>query len=1768
MPASLNSRPANPGLQLARSPFHVLDTTRPWEGPPLAGVSSFGIGGTNCHVLLGPAPETATTPVTPQPRPQVMMVSAASAPAAVATAERLRTWSDDPAAPEPADIAHTLAHGRAQLPHRVTIVGDQPPAPPVHAASSAPRVIFAFPGAGGHHAQMGATLYRTEPVFAASVDETAELLKPLIGADVRDSFTSSEPFWVRDVARAVPVIHAVSVGVAALLQHWGVKPDVMIGHSLGECSAAVVSGALSPADGARLVAARCTAAGRSAGGGAMLAVELDEAEVLERLARHPELDLAAVNAPGSSLVSGPMAEITALADELTGLQIRATLLRLDAAMHSRRVDPALPEVRAALTGLTGSDPAVPLISTVTGQPADGATLGDPEHWVAQLRSTVLFSAALRAAVTGPSVLVEVGPGGSLSGLAARHKLAGVRATLLTVDEEEPAEITVRHALGQLWAHGVPVQPGVLTGPGRRRVQVPGYAFQRRRAWIDPPSTQQPDDERVTPDEPLQLPLWRPVAPLRRVTPSGRWTVAGNSELALGLRAQLAAGSSEDGLAGVIVVNDQAPDGTDASVLDAVTAFTQAVAPGDDSPTAVLLVTRGGEQVASDPAPAPATAAIRVLPRVLGQERPGLRWASLDLALDGTVEHEIGAVLAHAAALADDPAPAGTENALRGRTRWQRTLVSWQPELPALPVAPLEEPQALVIGGRGAVGRLIAAHFAERGYQVAVTTRGGQRGDLAETPAHPAVTEYRLDATDAEGTRELLGRLSAGGRLKVVVYAAGVVEGASLDRLDALEAQQLAAHLSVKLGGARVLREAISALPAQDRPQTVLLMSSATTLLGGLGIGGYAAANAAMGALAAAPDASTNWCSVLWDAWSVAGGPLVTTGALDAQTGLPALERLLAASTAGELPSTVAVATSDLTPRIAQASRPREAGTTSSISGSTNGDQVQQVVTALWSELFGTPVTDDEDDFFALGGHSLLGTRMLVSLEEQLGVRLGLRDLLAAPTVAAFTERLRASGAQQHSPEPEFVVPEVVLAPDGSFPMTRVQHAYWVGREGGHRFGGVPCHFYLEYDCPDLDVARYARAWDTVIARHPMLRSVTTPEGRMRTLERVRPLRIRTFDLTQSSEGKRDERLAQMREQVAHRPGPSDSWPLVQMQAARLPGGRVRLAIGVDVLICDASSWWIIEAELRRCYEEPGVELPELTLHPASCVAALEARRSGPAGQRAAQYWRSRYDTLPAAPRLPVTEPTGAPRFRRIATRLSKDEWSQLVTAAAAHRVTPTAVLLTVYNDVLADWSGHRGFCVTLTLFDRPAIHPQVNQVVGDFTSLLLHEVPANAPASFLERARATQDQLFADLDHREFSALEVLSERARRTGSQHSVPVVFTGALGVHDQLEDSGSLEWVGEQVHAVGQTPQTWLDHQVLEQAGELRLQWDFVDGAFPEPALQDMVSQHTQRVRGLAADPGAWTVGAPSAPSAPLPVTGADLVLPLRAEASPQAPTLYLVHPSGGDVLCYVDLARSLNTDVNVAALADPVLTGALDEGATTVPAIAAQYIAALRDSGARSPWLLGGWSMGGTLAQEMARQLQADGDVVSALIMLDSNDPTHITAVPGADADQVSRAVTLRHLHALEAFLDIDLDSGPEAVRELSRLSRPEWEQAVSARLRGHRLLGRNESLDARVGVFGRHLQALAAHLPGRLADPRTQTLLIRADQPSPRNSGIGMGVDDTPRERLADLGWGAHLAGPLQVHGVDTHHYGMLRPPVLATVVTLVDELLSKHLADR
>ncbi|MFJ6808480.1 amino acid adenylation domain-containing protein [Streptomyces anulatus] len=519
--------------------------------------------------------------------------------------------------------------------------------------------------------------------------------------------------------------------------------------------------------------------------------------------------------------------------------------------------------------------------------------------------------------------------------------------------------------------------------------------------------------------------------------------------------------------------------------------------------------------------------------------------------------------------------------------------------------------------------------------------------------------------------------------------------------------------------------------------------------------------------------------------------------------------------------------------------------------------VCEVFAALLPDADG--LVGPDDDFFELGGHSVLAVRAVHRLRARTGAPIALRDLIEAPTPRTLGARVTAETRRVPSVDPGPV--RVSTAPDdrhAPFPLTEVQQAYYIGRSADVELGNVSTYGYVEMETTALDVARFSRALHRVIERHPMLRAVIDEDGTQRVLPEVPAYEVATHDLRELPRAEAERALDTTRAAMSHQVLPADRWPLFDIRASLLPGAVTRLHIGVDSLVCDAHSFGLLLVELADTYRASGPPLPPLGLTFRDCVLARIAERGSAEHRRATAYWRDRLSDLPPGPEIPFArspENIGRPEFHRRAARLDPERWARLKKRAQRHGLTPSGALLAAFAEIVTLWSRRSHYTLMLTLFDRLVEHPEVDAVVGDFTSLIPLEVDHREPGSFAERARRIQRRLWDDLDHAQVSGVTVMRDwlRARGEEPRAVTPVVFTSNLVASGHRTDRSAPDAdspFGPVVYAVSQTPQVGLDHQVAEVAGALEYSWDVVDALFPSGLLDDAFAAYAAFLDRLAA------------------------------------------------------------------------------------------------------------------------------------------------------------------------------------------------------------------------------------------------------------------------------------------------------------------------------
>jgi len=498
LPPSLYYEQPNPQIAFYGSPFRVNTTLTPWPRgmrPRRAGVSAFGVGGTNAHAILEEAPvRSASVPGRPW---QLLVWSGKSAEARETIGRQLAAHFRDSPAPSLADAAFTLQIGRQRMPWRRALVcRDVPEACEALEAGVADaehdddlddqsRVVFVLPGQGAQRPGMGQELYAGEPVYREAMDRCAELLRDPLGLDLRDAlFREASGDRLAETWLAQPALFATEYALITLWASWGIQPAALVGHSVGEYVAACIAGVLDLSDASRLVAIR----GRlmhEMPRGAMLAVEIGEQAIGPWL--ETGLWVSAVNGADVCTIGGDAAAIGALEQRLRAAGRGATRLRTSHAFHTPLMAPMAERYAAEVGRVPRGTPQIPYASNLTGTWATEAEIQEPHAWSRQICEPVQFARGLDTALAdGPCVVLEVGPGQGLTRLIRRRGDVAAYASLGHDSQSE--QQSMMRAVGQLWAAGIDVDwRGVHAGARRQRVALPVYPFQHKRYWIDPPA---------------------------------------------------------------------------------------------------------------------------------------------------------------------------------------------------------------------------------------------------------------------------------------------------------------------------------------------------------------------------------------------------------------------------------------------------------------------------------------------------------------------------------------------------------------------------------------------------------------------------------------------------------------------------------------------------------------------------------------------------------------------------------------------------------------------------------------------------------------------------------------------------------------------------------------------------------------------------------------------------------------------------------------------------------------------------------------------------------------------------------------------------------------------------------------------------------------------------------------------------------------------------------------------------------------------------------
>ncbi|MDF2987330.1 MAG: tycC, partial [Eubacterium sp.] len=520
---------------------------------------------------------------------------------------------------------------------------------------------------------------------------------------------------------------------------------------------------------------------------------------------------------------------------------------------------------------------------------------------------------------------------------------------------------------------------------------------------------------------------------------------------------------------------------------------------------------------------------------------------------------------------------------------------------------------------------------------------------------------------------------------------------------------------------------------------------------------------------------------------------------------------------------------------------------------------EKEVARILAEEIGCERVGITDNFFELGGDSILAVKFLLRIKQETNVVIPVKMLFENSTIQELAASVNIEPNIKSSEAELPVIKPNRKEAHKPFPLTGLQQAYLVGRSDAVAMGNVACHTYEEIDAYEYDLKRFEKAWNKLIKRHDVLRTVILHDGMQKVLEDIPEYEIPVLDMQGSPEDKVNKELLNIRERMSHQVIDIHTWPLFEILATKLDNGITRLHISIDAMIADAWSVGILTREVSDLYRNENLELEPLEISFRDYVVNEHSLKDTEVYKSSLKYWLDRLPDFPPAPQLPLKtnfESIKRPEFVRRRTELDPDTWRRLKANASKVGITPAGIMLSAFSEILTIWNTLNRFVINVPQFNRLPLHQQVDNLVGEFASFYLLEVNNQVKDTFAERARRVQNQLWEDMNNCYVSGVQVVRELTKVQGGLPNVamPIVFTSTIGLINH-EESSLLEGIGNIVYSISQTPQVWLDCQVGEKGDGLLFNWDAVDELFPDGLLDDMFDAYRNLLDLLAQNPDAW-------------------------------------------------------------------------------------------------------------------------------------------------------------------------------------------------------------------------------------------------------------------------------------------------------------------------
>lgn len=1548
IPPSLHFERPNPKIEFDHSPFYVSSRLSEWnvdDMPRRAGVSSFGIGGTNAHVIVEEAPPDHFVSSC---RPwQLILLSAKTGTALETAAGNLETYLRSNESIRLPDVAHTLQVGRTAFANRRFLVADNvaglsdalkdrlaKPLPGSLVSHEGCRAAFLFPGQGSQYVNMGKDLYAHEPLFRELVDQCSELLRPDLQFDLRSVlYPSPEKCqWaeaeLRETRTTQPALFVFEYALARMWMSWGLIPESMLGHSIGEYVAACLAGVFSLEDALNLVAARGRLMQSCARGG-MLAVAASEEQVQPYM--RTGLDLAAINGSGSCVLSGPVELLEVAEKELAQQQVAHRRLQSSHAFHSAMMEPIIREFIGEVQKIRLNAPRLRYLSNVTGDWITAEQATDPEYWGKQLRGTVRFAQGIRSLCHGGGRLtIEVGPGHT-NNTAIRQTMAkaDLPIMLTSLPDARSGESDVKHVLtvlGQLWLQGARVDWNAFaSGEKRKRLPLPAYPFERQRYWVQAPASRRsrPDASRKELGEWLYLPCWKETG---RVPSGSQASVSENNTLLMfsgssGIAAKLARRLEQkrykivtvlagheftrvddrtytirpavrgdyDALFSALKEQAQFPkkilhlwnlDHTDSleqdldlalySPLHLVQAATAQHEPG---PVQCMLISTGLHEITGNEDLAPGKATCLGLCKTIPWELPDFNCRNVDIEIPPEGSRTEDALLDQLVCelQCKEPQPVVS---YRGARRWIQTFDQVALEAGGQELV-REGGVYLITGGLNDVGFQLAEWLASEAHaSVVLVDRRSfplpEHWDVwPETHAgDPAVKQInRIRSWQRNGARVLVSDADVAdenqmralckqvreiwGGIDGVIHAAGFSEA---EPIASIASDRLAALLRPKIKGALVLDDIL----AGEDLDFLVLCSSLFSVTGAARQAASAAANASLDSLARR-NFFRNRCFMLSINWDVCQEPDDATSAPSAirpDEAVEVLRRLLRAKAGPQ----AIISTRDLV-LMAQPNKVtdgEEAVTAAErVYARPNLDRpiepptsaTQTLLVRIWTEVLGVSPIGLHDDFFELGGDSLIGLKM-TQRSRDLGLQVSMDQLFRHHTVQALA-------AVIEQVEQAEKIPAIARVPrDGALPLSYTQQRLWfIDRlaPGGSAYN-IPASVRIE---GPLNLGVLERVLEEIVSRHESLRTrIEVVEGEPRqVIQDGITVPLGVIDVNHEQEEEPEAAARRLARSEIQKPFDLQRGPLIRACLLKLAEQDHVLVVTMHHVISDGWSLGILVREVSALYRAFGAgevsPLPQLPIQYADYSVWQRQWVSGELLEQQLNYWKKQ---LAEAPVLDL--PTDFPRPLLQSQRGDSIEFNVPVELTVKLKQLCLQYGTTLYMTLLAAFqtlmSRHsRQYDITTGSPIAGRRRTETEALIGFFVNtLVLRTDLSGAPgfATLLQRVKKSTLEAYAHQDVPFEKLVEVLSPE-RDLSRSPLFQVMFALQNAPYSTLE-LGSATLQRFDVHTVA--AQFDLTLAMAEMASGMQCSIEYCTDLFEAATITRWIEQFKVLLAGIVAAP----------------------------------------------------------------------------------------------------------------------------------------------------------------------------------------------------------------------------------------------------------------------------------------------------------------------------